>query len=98
MSSQIIPLKARADSQDRAEFRPWRPLAFELQRRGYAARDWVLPGSSAAFCTDVGPVKANGAARKARERDKRATETRLRGCVRSPRRTGLACSSLKKCK
>src|SRR6516164_10182217 len=47
MSSQIIPLKARADSQDRAEFRPWRPLAFELQRRGYAARDWVLPGSSA---------------------------------------------------
>ncbi len=27
----------------RAEFRPGRPLAFELQRRGYAARGWVLP-------------------------------------------------------
>src|SRR5215471_9943577 len=25
----------------------WRPLAFELQRRRYAARGWVLPGSSA---------------------------------------------------
>jgi len=31
----------------RAEFRPWRSLAFELQRRGYAARGRVLPGSSA---------------------------------------------------
>src|SRR5215469_6616497 len=30
-----------------AEFRPGRPLAFELQRRRYAARGWVLPGSSA---------------------------------------------------
>src|SRR5215813_4126287 len=42
MSTQIIPLKDRADSRIRAEFRPWRPLAFELQRRGYAARGWVL--------------------------------------------------------
>ena len=38
MSSQIIPLKARADSLIRTESRPRRPLAFELQRRGYAAR------------------------------------------------------------
>src|SRR5262249_54393636 len=30
-SSQIIPLKARADFPIRAEFRPWRALAFELQ-------------------------------------------------------------------
>src|ERR1700750_2755958 len=33
MSAQIIPSR--------------RPLAFELQPRGYAARGWVLPGSSA---------------------------------------------------
>jgi hypothetical protein len=46
-SSQIIPLKARADFPIRAEFRTWRPLAFELQRRGSAARNWVVPGSSA---------------------------------------------------
>src|ERR1700761_7633257 len=45
-SSQIIPLKARADFPIRAEFRTWRPLAFELQRRGYAARNWVVPGFS----------------------------------------------------
>src|SRR2546428_6913187 len=47
MSSQITPLKARANFPIRAEFRPRRPFAFELQRRGYAARGWVLPGSSA---------------------------------------------------
>jgi hypothetical protein len=36
--------RARADFPDRAEFRPWRPLAFELQRWRYAARGWVVPG------------------------------------------------------
>src|SRR6516164_10372185 len=46
MSSQIIPLKSRVDLGDPAEFRPWRPLAFELQCRRYAARGWVLPGIS----------------------------------------------------
>jgi hypothetical protein len=29
----------------RAEFRARRPFAFELQRRGYAVRGWVLAGS-----------------------------------------------------
>ena len=37
-----------------ARVRPWRPLAFELQRRGYAARGWVLRELQQAFCTDVG--------------------------------------------
>jgi len=41
------------------------------------------------LCPTCAPVRANGAARKARERDKRAKETRLRGCVRSAMRTGL---------
>src|SRR5215471_10176703 len=64
MSSQIIPLKAGEDSRVRAEFRPWRPLAFELQRRGYAARDWVLPGSSASVLHGRWP--SCGVAEKAR--------------------------------
>src|SRR5262244_2480046 len=38
----------------RAEFRPWRPLAFELQRRGYAARAGFCRDLQQAFCTDVG--------------------------------------------
>src|SRR5207244_6565180 len=36
-------------------------------------------GSVSPLCPTCAPVKANGAARKARERDKRAKETRLRG-------------------
>jgi hypothetical protein len=36
-------------------------------------------GSVSPLCPTCAPVKANGAARKARERDKHATETRLRG-------------------
>src|SRR5262245_6349713 len=42
----------------RAEFRPGRPLAFELQRRGYAARGWVLPGSSASVLHGRWPIMA----------------------------------------
>src|SRR5262245_7378031 len=64
MSSQIIPLKAGEDSRVRAEFRPGRPLAFELQRRGYAARGWVLPGSSASVLHGRWP--SCGVAEKAR--------------------------------
>src|SRR5438132_14130257 len=48
----------------RAEFRPGRPLAFELQRRGYAARGWVLPGSSASVLQGRWP--SFGVAEKAR--------------------------------
>src|SRR5215831_15549656 len=64
MSTQIIPLKDRADSRIRAEFRPWRPLAFELRRWGYAARDWVLAGSSASVLRRRWP--SCGVAEKAR--------------------------------
>jgi hypothetical protein len=39
--------KSRRFCGDRAEFWPWRPLAFELQHRRYAARGRVLSGSSA---------------------------------------------------
>src|SRR4029077_13809369 len=38
----------------RAEFRPGRPLAFELQRRGYAARGRLCRDLQQAFCTDAG--------------------------------------------
>src|SRR5262249_39707569 len=48
----------------RAGFRPWRPLALELQRRGYAARGWVLPGSSASVLHGRWP--SCGVAEKAR--------------------------------
>src|SRR5262249_44380012 len=47
-----------------AEFLPWRPLAFELQRRGYAARGWVLQGSSASVLHGRWP--SCGVAEKAR--------------------------------
>jgi hypothetical protein len=56
-SSQIIPSKARAAI--RAEFRPWRPLAFELQGREYAARGSVLPDLQQALSTDVGHRSAS---------------------------------------
>ena len=64
MSSQIIPLKSRVDWGDPAEFLPWRPLAFELQCRRYAARSWVLPGSSASVLHGRWP--SCGVAEKAR--------------------------------
>src|SRR5262249_10437444 len=54
MLARATPAELARIPRIRAEFRPGRLLAFELQRRGYAARGWVLPGSSAAFCTDVG--------------------------------------------
>jgi DNA-binding NtrC family response regulator len=59
MSSQIIPLKARADSQDRAELRPWRPLAFELQRRDTQLGAGFCRDLQQAFCTDVGHHSAS---------------------------------------
>src|SRR5207237_4166511 len=66
-SSQIIPLKARADFPIRAEFRPWRPLAFELQGREYAAR-----GTSSAFsCVDRARAqREEGLRARLRERGK----------------------------
>src|SRR5262249_55538641 len=51
-------------------------------RSGQDTRDLFAlpsPGSVSPLCPTCAPVKANGAARKAHERDKRATETRLRG-------------------
>jgi hypothetical protein len=48
MSSQIIPSKLCYICGETTEFRTWRPLAFELQRRGYA-RGWVGPGSLVAI-------------------------------------------------
>src|SRR6266478_4662971 len=54
MLARATPAELARIPRIRAEFRPGRPLAFELQRRGYAARSWILRGSSAAFCTDVG--------------------------------------------
>jgi hypothetical protein len=44
MSSQIIPLKARADSPDPSQILAMETIAFELQRRGYAARGWISAG------------------------------------------------------
>src|SRR6266480_6471789 len=48
----------------RAEFWLWRLFAFELQRRGYAARGGVLPGSSASALQGRWP--SFGVAEKAR--------------------------------
>src|SRR2546430_2138724 len=47
-----------------AEFWLWRLFAFELRRRGYAARGWVLPGSSASVLHGRWP--SCGIAEKAR--------------------------------
>src|SRR5262249_49849032 len=46
MSSQNIPLKARSDSRDPAEFWPQRLFAFEVRRWGDAV---LVPGSQRAF-------------------------------------------------
>src|SRR5437016_926466 len=54
MSSQIIPLKARADSQIGAELRPGGPLAFELQRRDTQLGAGFCRDLQQAFYTDVG--------------------------------------------
>src|ERR1700758_2566652 len=59
--------------------RCWLGGATGLAQRTGDTRDLFAlrsPGSVSPLC----PTCANGAARKARERDKRATETRLRGC------------------
>src|SRR5690348_15376171 len=77
-SSQIIPLKARADFPIRAEFRPWRPLAFELQGREYAAR-----GTSSAFsCVEI---RHAGREHRARESPSRACAARGRPASPTPR-------------
>src|SRR5260221_12993247 len=62
--------------------RCWLGGATGLAQRTGDTRDLFAlrsPGSVSQLCPTCAPVKANGAARKARERDKRATETRLRG-------------------
>src|SRR3989454_12855464 len=64
MLARATPAELARIPRIRAEFRPWRPLAFELQRRGYAARDWVLPGSSASVLHGRWP--SCGVAEKAR--------------------------------
>src|SRR6266478_8381275 len=64
MLARATPAELARIPRIRAEFRPWRPLAFELQRRGYAARDWVLPGSSASVLHGRWP--SCGIAEKAR--------------------------------
>src|SRR5215831_5569719 len=64
MLARATPAKLARIPRSRAEFRPWRPLGFELQRRGYAARGWVLPGSSASVLHGRWP--SCGVAEKAR--------------------------------
>jgi len=57
MSSQIIPLKGRADSRDPAEFWPQRLFAFELRRGD----------------TQLGPMLGSQQANTARQRRRRAS-------------------------
>src|SRR5262245_53874443 len=64
MLARATPAELARISGNPAEFRPWRPLAFELQRRAYAARGWVLPGSSASVLHGRWP--SCGVAEKAR--------------------------------
>src|SRR5215467_8108460 len=64
MLARATPAELARIPRIRAEFRPGRPLAFELQRRGYAARGWVLPGSSASVLHGRWP--SCGVAEKAR--------------------------------
>src|SRR5262252_5175520 len=56
MLARATPAELARIPRIRAEFRPWRPLAFELRRWGYAARGWVLPGSSASVVGHHGGV------------------------------------------
>src|SRR5947207_9987117 len=64
MLAWAIPAELARIPRVRAEFRPGRPLAFELRRRGYAARSWVLLGSSASVLHGRWP--SCGVAEKAR--------------------------------
>src|SRR5437660_2650237 len=64
MLGRATPAELARIPRIRAEFRLGRPLAFELQRQGYAARGWVLPGSSASVLHGRWP--SCGAAGKAR--------------------------------
>src|SRR6516165_4072780 len=64
MLARATPAEFARIPRIRAEFQPWRPLAFELQRRGYAVRGWVLPGSSASVLHGRWP--SCGVAEKAR--------------------------------
>src|SRR6478736_10503264 len=54
MLARATPAELARIPRIRAELRPWRPLAFELQRRGYAARGRFCRDLQQAFCTDVG--------------------------------------------
>jgi len=72
MSLQIILLIARADFPIRAEFRPWRPLAFELQGREYAVR-----GTASAFFL-LRNTRHAGREHRARESPSRAYAARGR--------------------
>ena len=67
---------------------------------GYRPRDGALPVEWIVAHHPRRPVRGRSVpeAAEANGRSTVTTETRLRGCVRSPMRTGLACSSLKKCK
>src|SRR5215472_7369162 len=85
MSSQIIPLKAGEDSRIRAEFRPWRPLAFELQRRGYAA--W---GTSSAFsCVEIRAMLDESIAQEKHHRARAQREEGLRARLRERGKTAV---------
>src|SRR5438093_1180375 len=53
MSSQNIPLKGRTDSRESSRILPQRLFAFELRRRGDAARAWCQDLSRDA-CAGVG--------------------------------------------
>jgi hypothetical protein len=58
--SHAPSLHPPADLGDQCDPRPsCRVRAFELQRRGYAARGRVLPGSSASFWTDMAAAIAD---------------------------------------
>jgi hypothetical protein len=82
-SSQIIPLKARADFPIRAEFRPWRPLAFELQGREYAAR-----GTSSAFsCVEIRAMPDESIAHENHHRARAQREEGLRARLRERGKT-----------
>src|SRR5437588_2725342 len=82
-SSQIIPLKARADSLNAAEFRPWRPLAFELQGREYAAR-----GTSSAFsCVEIRAMPDESIAHENHHRARAQREEGLRARLRERAKT-----------
>jgi hypothetical protein len=74
--------RSRPDPRLSTFERCWLSGATGLAQRTGDTRDLFAlrsPGSVSPLCPTCAPVKANGAARKAREPDKCATETRLRG-------------------